>query len=284
MSTSLSKLRKSELKVREESPRAGVRRSTESSRLANLSSAYEDRDTSGSGTPARSLRSSPKRKTVPTSRSSTATRTGSDSDSAEDPLSEHQVRNFIENVKTELHDVTEKVQFGTERIRRSSADFGSSLSNVIGGVVSGKEPRRGSRQGDSDVDGDEDSHHRRHGHRHHGHSGVEGMGWCDRCLVLHDATMAEASGIGFYKHRFRLDHTRAGSDDRHVITGILSRTTTSGLSYFVFKFAVTYLLGHYAHLQHHHDISNTSRLAEFAKGAAETVGFGGNAHSHAHGC
>ncbi|KAF9110691.1 hypothetical protein BGX27_006001 [Mortierella sp. AM989] len=372
MTTSLSKLRKSELKdlarklgvaedgireeiadrirahiakhgatdpslrdlVREESPRVGSRRSNDSIRLANLSSTNEDGDTSGASTPARSLRLSPKRSVTATRSGS---RSGSDSDSAEDPLSEHQVRSFMKNVQTELHDVAEKVQFGKERIRRASVDFGSSLSNVISEVV----------------------------HQHHGQHSNEGEGWCGRicselknhlschsgecsisscmtqqwqrlqelgststgfvwitfvfefivfmsaaCSNYEQQNGEDASCLGFLTNwsnfllpffsyygflfviptllsqLFNVDRTRktrTGAENRHVVAGILSRTTTSGLSYFVFKFAVTYLLSHYSH-QYHNAVSGTSYLGELAKGAAETFGLGGDARGYAHGC
>ena len=61
--------------VREESPRAG-RRSTEisSTRLASLSSANEDEDTSDSTAQTRATRSSPRKKAVTHARGSTDTR------------------------------------------------------------------------------------------------------------------------------------------------------------------------------------------------------------------
>ncbi|KAF9201817.1 hypothetical protein BGZ49_007981 [Haplosporangium sp. Z 27] len=329
--------------VREESPRAGTRHSTESSRMYNLSSANEDGDTSGTAN-SRSLRSSPKKKTTVAPRSAS-----SDSDSAEDPLSEHQVRNFMENVHTELQDVAEKVQIGSQKIRRASVDLGSTLSDVISGAVGSKSSGRSSQESDLG----EGARRRRHGHN-------EGEGWCDRlctelkyhlwrssggecnlnsciaeqwrkvqetgststgfvwitfvfefivfmsaaCSHYKQANGEDASCFGFLTNwpnfllpffsyygslfiiptllsqLFNVDMTRkirTGTEGRQVVTGILSKTTTSGLSYFVFKFAITYLLGYYVDLHHQHELSKTNQLTELAKGAIEAVGFGGDA-------
>ncbi|KAF9132918.1 hypothetical protein BG015_003646, partial [Linnemannia schmuckeri] len=43
---------------------------------------------------------------------------------------------------------------------------------------------------------------------------------------------------------FNVDTSRSSSSNKQSLTGLLSKHTTSGLSYFVFKFALTYFLGH----------------------------------------
>ncbi|KAI7821027.1 hypothetical protein BC939DRAFT_456310 [Gamsiella multidivaricata] len=365
--------------VREDSSRAGHR-------LASLSSANEDDDTSDGTSQSRSTRSSPRKKTALDSRDSTASRSGSDSDSTEDPLSEHQVRNFMSHVQDEVHEASdlahslehilqEKYQTSKESLRRASKDLTSSVTHTIDGVkdaVNGvgskqhksKGAHRGSRRHNDDED---ESHRRRSGHhRHRHHRGVDA--WY-RCVVeevkhrfvdcagacgfstcmsrnwqrVHDLG---SSSIGFvwitfilelavfmsaaYSHHehhdkeswsscfgfftnwpnfllpffayygalfviptllsqlFNVDRARKvrhDVDEHHhhkpSMTGLLSRTTTSGLSYFVFKFAMTYLLSQYTL---HHPVSSVSKLTETAKEAAETVasytGFAHNHHSH----
>ncbi|KAG0299952.1 hypothetical protein BGZ98_009616, partial [Dissophora globulifera] len=283
----------------------------------------------------------------------------SDSDSAEDPLSEHQVRNFMENMQSDLHDAAElahslehnlheKIKSGTDSLRRASVDLTSTVANAIDGVVHRDEARR-----------------RHYRHHHHGHEGDEELGWCRRIYgeikhrfvncagacgfstcrsrnwqMLHDLGSSSTGfvwitcvlefsvfmGAAYLQHEqlhqddscwtsylsfftnwthfllpffayysalfvlptllsqlFNVDRARrlrADVDEhhhhQHTMTGLLARTTTSGLSYFVFKFALTYLLSQYA-LEH--PVTSGTRLADFAKGAAETVanhtGFGG---------
>lgn len=58
-----------------------------------------------------------------------------------------------------------------------------------------------------------------------------------------------------------------------ALTGLLSRKTTSGLSYFVFKFALTYLFNQAA------SYPNRGGLAGLAKEAAEAA-VGHHAHHH----
>ncbi|KAF8929242.1 hypothetical protein BGZ58_009084 [Dissophora ornata] len=261
--------------VREDSPRAG-RRSAEisSARLASLSSANEDEDTSDSAAHTRATRSSPRKKAVTNSRGSTATRSESDSESAEDPLSEHQVRHFMENMQADLHEAAdlahnlehrlqEKYQSGKETLRRASKDLTSTVTHAIDEVV-----------------------------------GAAGEGWRS-CLGFFtnwpDFLLPFFSYYGtlfvlptLLSQLFNVDRARKirhDADEHHhhqsTMTGLLSRSTTSGLSYFVFKFALTYLLSQYAL---HHPVVSTSRLAELAKEAAETVashtGFGGSHHPH----
>ncbi|KAI8597287.1 hypothetical protein EDD21DRAFT_385840, partial [Dissophora ornata] len=354
--------------VREDSPRAG-RRSAEisSARLASLSSANEDEDTSDSAAHTRATRSSPRKKAVTNSRGSTATRSESDSESAEDPLSEHQVRHFMENMQADLHEAAdlahnlehrlqEKYQSGKETLRRASKDLTSTVTHAIDEVVGA-------------VSGDEGRPRHRHGRRHHGHgnhhedeswysrmvgglkhrfadcagacgfsmcmsrywqkvhdvgSSSTGFVWLTFLLEFsvfmcaaysqHDHQAGEGwrSCLGFFTNwpdfllpffsyygtlfvlptllsqLFNVDRARKirhDADEHHhhqsTMTGLLSRSTTSGLSYFVFKFALTYLLSQYAL---HHPVVSTSRLAELAKEAAETVashtGFGGSHHPH----
>ncbi|KAF9966163.1 hypothetical protein BGZ70_003123 [Mortierella alpina] len=174
--------------VREDSPRTS-RRSTESARLANLSSANDD-DTSDSGTHTRSMRSSPTKRRV-------VARTGTDSDSAEDPLSVQQVRNFMDNMQTDLHQAKEKAQHlehalhdkfqsGKASLNRASRDLTSSVTHAVDDVVDSvsglgarRSFRRGSRHHDDEDDDDEDAgRHGRSRHRHHRHHGHEEQGWC----------------------------------------------------------------------------------------------------------
>ncbi|KAG0368067.1 hypothetical protein BGZ54_002742 [Gamsiella multidivaricata] len=372
MATQLSKRRKNELKgvrsvmfyprqshvakhgssdpslhhlVREDSSRAGHR-------LASLSSANEDDDTSDGTSQSRSTRSSPRKKTALDSRDSTASRSGSDSDSTEDPLSEHQVRNFMSHVQDEVHEASdlahslehilqEKYQTSKESLRRASKDLTSSVTHTIDGVkdaVNGvgskqhksKGAHRGSRRHNDDED---ESHRRRSGHhRHRHHRGVDAWYRCVVEEVKHRfVDCAGACGFstcmsrnwqrdkeswsscfGFFTNwpnfllpffayygalfviptllsqLFNVDRARKvrhDVDEHHhhkpSMTGLLSRTTTSGLSYFVFKFAMTYLLSQYTL---HHPVSSVSKLTETAKEAAETVasytGFAHNHHSH----
>lgn len=85
---------------------------------------------------------------------------------------------------------------------------------------------------------------------------------------------------------FNVDRARKARhdmDEHHhhqTMTGLLSRTTTSGLSYFAFKFALTYLLSQHAV---EYTASPASRLAEFAKDAVETAAnYSGFATHHHH--
>ncbi|KAG0096909.1 Acyl-CoA-binding domain-containing protein 5 [Podila epicladia] len=138
------------------------RNSTESSKLANLSSASED-DLSDTAAQVRVTRSSPRRNTAVTS-----ARTASDSDSAEDPLSEHRVQKFMEHVHEDLEDAKDlahsvehtlqrKYRSGKESLRRASKDLTSSVTEAIGGVVG----------------------HRHDGGRHRHH---EESSWCSTIL------------------------------------------------------------------------------------------------------
>ncbi|KAK3821145.1 MAG: hypothetical protein J3Q66DRAFT_426109 [Benniella sp.] len=81
----------------------------------------------------------------------------------------------------------------------------------------------------------------------------------------------------------RAHKIRHDVNDHHyhqTMTGLLSRTTTSGLSYFVFKFALTYLLSQHA-LEY--TASPASRLAEFAKDAVgSAANYSGFATHHHH--
>lgn len=70
------------------------------------------------------------------------------------------------------------------------------------------------------------------------------------------------------------------------MTGLLSRKTTSGLSFFVFKFAMTYFLSQTSIASHYHGAN--SGLLGLAKEAAETVvnhsGFGAHHPTLLEGC
>lgn len=79
-------------------------------------------------------------------------RTTSDSESAEDPLSEHQVQNFMEHVHEDLegakdlahsleHTLQRKYQSGKETLRRASKDLTSSVTEAIGGVAGHRHDR-----------------------------------------------------------------------------------------------------------------------------------------------
>ncbi|KAI1293344.1 hypothetical protein EDD11_008438 [Mortierella claussenii] len=258
-------------------------------------------------------------------------RTDSDSESAEDPLSVHQVRNFMENMQEDVdeaaelahsieHSLQEKIMSGKAHLRRASKDIASTVSHAIGGakvVVNeaaekAKDIRRGSSSRYSHDDDEEGRHgHRHHRHRHHLHrhgEDEEGFlswmvgevkhrfdeeSWTSCLSFLTNWPNFLLPFFSYYgalfvlptllSQLFNVDRTRklrADSEDHrhpHVMTGVLSRTTTSGLSYFVFKFALTYLLSQYAlhHVHHgHHLGETTSRLAELAKDAAASAGFG----------
>ncbi|KAG0351988.1 hypothetical protein BG005_008539 [Podila minutissima] len=138
------------------------RHSTESSRLASLSSAAED-DLSDSAAQVRVKRSSPRKKTAVSS-----ARTASDSESAEDPLSEHRVQKFMEHVHEDLegakdlahsleHTLQRKYRSGKETLRRASKDLTSSVTEAIDGAVG-----------------------HRHDPGHHGHH--EESSWCSTTL------------------------------------------------------------------------------------------------------
>ncbi|KAG0374838.1 hypothetical protein BGX24_009858 [Mortierella sp. AD032] len=348
---------------REDSPRATGRRSTESSRLASLSSTNDDDDdSSDGGVRTRSRRSSPKKSAmhVTETRNSKSGRR-SDSDSAEDPLSEHQVRNFMGDLQDDIHDAKElasslehtlheKLQSGKETIRRASRDLTSSVVNAldgVAGVVSGGKGtvRRGSHQSHTDEDSD---HHHSH-HCHHSRHGEEEQGLCGQfcssikhrfancapCTskkwqVLHDmgssslgfvwvtlllelavflySAFAQNSQHGndwssrlnfltnwpnflkpFFAYYgalfaiptllsqlFNVDRSRSHKHEQNHPSGLLSRKTTSGLSYFVFKFAMAYFLSQT--LAANIRAANSASLVGLAKEAVETVvnhsGFG----------
>ncbi|KAG0281241.1 hypothetical protein BGZ95_005611 [Linnemannia exigua] len=351
--------------LREDS--ATSRRSTESSRLASLSSANDDDDdSSDGGVRTRSRRSSPKKSAmhVTETRKSKSGR-GSDSDSAEDPLSEHRVRNFMGDLQDDIHDAKElasslehtlhdKLQSGKETIRRASKDITSSVVHAldgVAGIVSGnkdKTARRGSHQ--SHTDEDSDHHHSHHSHHcRHGRHGEEEQGLCGQfcslfrhsfancapCTskkweMLHDlgsnslgfvwvtlvlelavflySAFAQNSQHGngwlsclhfltnwpnFLKPFFayygalfaiptllsqlyNVDRARSHKHEQQHPSGLLSRKTTSGLSYFVFKFAMAYFLSQT--LSANLRAANSPSLVGLAKEAVETVvshsGFG----------
>ncbi|KAG0025236.1 hypothetical protein BGZ82_010135 [Podila clonocystis] len=295
--------------------------STESSRLASLSSAAED-DLSDSAAQVRGTRKS-----------------------AEDPLSEHQVQNFIEHVHEDLEGAKDiahslertlqrKYRSGKETLRRASKDITSSVAVAIDGVVGHRHDR---------------GHHRHHEesswggtilselkHRLGCNSGAGQCGfsacWTDAWNKIHDLGSTSSgfvwvtfllelavfllSAFSQYSHEGHegwLSSLRLFSDckafltpffafygalflvptllsqlfnvdkshnhhDRHEgpgssLTGLLSRKTSSGLSYFVFKFALTYLLNQAA------SHPNRGGLAGLAKEAAEAV-VGHYGHNH----
>ncbi|KAG0255883.1 hypothetical protein BG011_004876 [Mortierella polycephala] len=255
--------------LREDSPR--TRRSTESARLASLSSTNEEGDSSeGELTQLRTTRSSPKRKTTTattTTRISKRTESESDSESAEDPLSEHQVHNFMDHMQTDLHGAKEKAQAlehtlqekyqsGKEALRRASKDFSSTVTHAVG-----------------DVDDNE--------------------GWLS---CWHFFTNWDTFLKPFFTYYgtlfviptllsqlFNVDRARKlrhhEEDEHHhhqphLTTGLLSRKTTSGLSYFVFKFALTYVLS-----QSTTPVQTATGLAGLAK---ETVENMAGVHGHHH--
>ncbi|KAF9541549.1 hypothetical protein EC957_002985 [Mortierella hygrophila] len=308
--------------LREESPRASSRRSTESSRLASLSSAADgdDDDSSDGGVRTRSRRSSPKKSTMHvTATHNSKFGRGSDSDSAEDPLSEHLVRNFMGDLQTDIHDAKElaislehtlheKLQSGQATIRRASKDLTSNVVNAIEDVVGAVSGNKGKSE-NSD-------HHRHSRYCLHGQDGEEeDMSLCykvcsmikhrfancasctsNKWQALHDlgsnslgfvwitllleltvfltSAFAQNSqnGEGWFSclnllinwpnflkpffayygalfviptllsQLFNVDRSRLHKHDQTQPSGLLSRKTTSGLSYFVFKFAITYFL------------------------------------------
>lgn len=321
---------------REESPRASGRRSIESSRLASLSSAADDDDddSSAGGVRTRSRRSSPKKSSmhVTATRMSKSGR-GSDSESAEDPLSEHQVRNFMGDLQTDIHEVKEfasslehtlheKLQSGQATIRRASKDLTSGVVNAIEDVVGAVSGNKGKRvhRVSHHSHAEEDSDHHRHSHhsrycrlgRHGEEERVDLYGKvcsmikhrfanCASCTsnkwqALHDlgsnslgfvwitllleltvflsSAFAQNSQhsegwfsslnlltnwpnflkpfFAYYgalfaiptllSQLFNVDRSRLHKHDQTQPSGLLSRKTTSGLSYFVFKFAITYFL------------------------------------------
>ncbi|KAG9062306.1 hypothetical protein KI688_005220 [Linnemannia hyalina] len=255
---------------------------------------------------------------------------GSDSESAEDPLSEHLVRNFMGDLQTDIHDAKElaislehtlheKLQSGQATIRRASKDLTSSVVNVIEDVVGavsgnkGKSVHGGSYHSQADEDSD---HHRHSRYCRHGQDGEkEHVSLCDKVCsmikhrfancasctsnkwqTLHDlgsnslgfvwitllleltvflsSAFAQSSqhGEGWFSclnlltnwpnflkpffayygtlfviptllsQLFNVDRSRLHKHDQTQPSGLLSRKTTSGLSYFVFKFAITYFL------------------------------------------
>ncbi|KAF9191010.1 hypothetical protein BGZ51_003420 [Haplosporangium sp. Z 767] len=178
--------------LREESPR--TRRSTESARLASLSSTNEDGDSSEEElTQHRTTRSSPKRKSTATATTTRISKkTESDSESAEDPLSEHQVHNFMDHMQTDLHGakekaqalehiIQEKYQSGKEALRRASKDFSYTVTHAVDDVVGTmnniKEKSKGLRRESHnahDDDNEDRQHHRRHHRRRHSHTRYHG--------------------------------------------------------------------------------------------------------------
>ncbi|KAG0224331.1 hypothetical protein BGX31_008040 [Mortierella sp. GBA43] len=132
-------------------------------------------------------------------------------------------------------------------------------------------------------------------HSHHGHK--DGESWSSCLSFMTDWPNFLLPFFAYYgtlfviptllSQLFNVDRARKmrhDTDEHHqyqtTMTGLLSRTTTSGLSYFVFKFAMTYCLSQYA-LEH--PVSSASRLTELAKEAVETAasysGFGDH-HPH----
>ncbi|KAF9427772.1 hypothetical protein BGZ94_004187 [Podila epigama] len=324
--------------------RRSGRRSTEGNRLASLSSAAED-DHSDGASNVRVTRSSPRKKAASHSRDT------SDSDSAEDPLSERHVKKFVQTVHDDLegakelahsleHKLQETYRSGKESLRRASVDLTSTVTDAIDGVVDA-------------VNG--------HGHSHHHHR--HGHGWCDtishklqRCFGCSSGSCrlsecaldglqrihnigSTSTGfvwitfvveLGVFLYSSISEHGHKGHHDgwfsclfntltlfanwnlflipffayygtlfviptilsqlfnvdrassrhaRHEAThggsvqnGLLARKTTSALSYFVFKFALTYLLSQAA-------THGTGGLANLAKEAAEAI-VGHHGHHH----
>ncbi|KAG0031671.1 hypothetical protein BGZ81_000818 [Podila clonocystis] len=313
--------------------------STESSRLASLSSAAED-DISDSAAQARGTRSSPrKKKTVPSAR------TASDSESTEDPLSEHQVQNFIEHVHEDLEGAKDiahslertlqrKYRSGKETLRRASKELTSSVAEVIDGAVGHRHDRGHRRHHEESSWGGtilSELKHRLGCNSGASHCGFSAC-WTDAWNKIHDLGSTSSgfvwvtfilelsvfllSAFSQYSHEgheswfsclrlfsdwkafltpffafygalflvptllsqlFNVDKSYR-HHDRHEgpgssLTGLLSRRTTSGLSYFVFKFALTYLLNQAA------SHPNRGGLAGLAKEAAEAV-VGHHGHNH----
>ncbi|KAF9901847.1 hypothetical protein EC991_005605 [Linnemannia zychae] len=348
---------------REDSPRVVGRRSTESSRLASISSTNDDDDSSDGGVRTRSRRSSPKKSALHVTKTHTPKSGGIyDSDSAEDPLSNHQVRNFMGDLQDDIHDakelassiehtILEKLHTGKETIRRASKDLTSSVANALGdvtGAVSGdkgKTVHRESRYSHTE----EDSDHRHCHHCHHSSHGKEEQGlWgqisslikhrfanCASCTskkwcMLHDlgsnslgfvwitlllelavffySAFAQSSQHGngwlsylnvltnwpnflkpFFAYYgalfviptllsqlFNVDQSRSHKHEENYPSGLLSRKTTSGLSFFVFKFAMAYFLSQT--LAVNLRPANASGFVGLAKEAVDTVvnnsGFG----------
>ncbi|KAF9088283.1 hypothetical protein BGX23_007526 [Mortierella sp. AD031] len=240
---------------------------------------------------------------------------GSDSESAEDPLSEHQVRTFMGGLQSDIHDAKElasslehslhqKLQSGNETIRRASKDLTSNVIHAFDDVVravsgeKGKAVRRGSHH--SHTYEDSDHHYSLHKHsRHcrHDRHGEEEQGLCGQfcsmikhCFancalrtpkswqVLHDLG---SNSLDFVWTTLLLELTGfltsayAQHSQSHP-TGLLSRKTSSGLSYFVFKFALTYFLSQT--LATNLCTANSAGLVGLAKEAVETAvnysGFG----------
>ncbi|KAF9148513.1 hypothetical protein BG015_009742 [Linnemannia schmuckeri] len=280
----------------------------------------------------------------------------SDSESAEDPLSEHQVRNFMDDLQTDIHEAKElasslehtlheKLQSGKATIRRASKDLTSGVVNVIDDVVGavsgnkGKSVRRGSHHRHADEDSDHHRHSRYCRHGRHGeeeHVGLCGkvcsmikhrFANCASCAsnkwqVLHDlgsnslgfvwitllleltvflsSAFAQNSQhvegwfsclhlltnwpnflkpfFAYYgalfaiptllSQLFNVDRSRSHKHNQTQPSGLLSRKTTSGLSYFAFKFAMTYFLSQTltANLR-----ADNPSLVGLAKEAVETV-------------
>ncbi|KAF9969981.1 hypothetical protein BGZ73_007436 [Actinomortierella ambigua] len=343
--------------VREDSPEAASRRSSisetgsrrSSRRLTGLSSQDE-----GSSKSAK--------------RSGKSKAGSDDSDSTEDPLSEHQVRNFMEKMQGDVqeakhlaHELEEtlqnKFQAGKEAIRRASKDFSETVTHALqhrrASQSSGSGgSRRGSREeASASGSGDRHKHHKKHHHRRHSHrDDEEGEGgflaqtWsalkrrcanctAECCVATHltrcwkhtlekEETLFECLSFltnwndflrpffVYYVTLFLLPtllsqifnvdraarhhhkHEDAKEDHHHRPTGLFAKRTTSGLSFFVFKFALTYLL------IHHHYNTGLSVLsptalgnvaanggagwAKVAKDAADALGGSGHGHHHHH--
>ncbi|KAF9919568.1 hypothetical protein FBU30_010854 [Linnemannia zychae] len=184
---------------REDSPKATGRRSAENTRLTSLSSANDDDDESSDGiTQTRMRRASPKKTSmrVMETRKSKSGR-GSDSESAEDPLSERRVRHFMSDLKTDIHEakdlasslehtLQDKLEAGKATIRRASKDLSASVANALDEVVEavkGKSVRRGSHQSFTDEDDDHHTHHSRFC-RYGDHAGEEQGLWGKFCSMI----------------------------------------------------------------------------------------------------
>ncbi|KAG0210937.1 hypothetical protein BGX33_004598 [Mortierella sp. NVP41] len=128
---------------------------------------------------------------------------GSDSESAEDPLSEHQVRTFMGGLQSDIHDAKElasslehslhqKLQSGNETIRRASKDLTSNVIHAFGDVVravsgeKGKAVRRGSHHPHTYEGSDHHySLHKHSRHCRHDRHGEEEQGLCGQfCSMI----------------------------------------------------------------------------------------------------
>ncbi|ORZ20147.1 hypothetical protein BCR41DRAFT_351359 [Lobosporangium transversale] len=168
----------------EGNPKANSRRSTESNRLASLSSANDLSDDTSEGTQTYSRRSSP--------RKIATTKHDSDSESLEDLLPEYQARDFMGSLHSEVqaavekaysleHALHDKFQSGKAQFRRASKDLTSTISHAVDGVVdavnssvgrgfNSNERDRGKARRNSryyDDDAKDGGSHRRYGRRRH---------------------------------------------------------------------------------------------------------------------